>query len=113
MRVKLIEAETTTKSRFLDAWYSYESQAFSCPSLALPIVAAFFPSDMKVSFVDEKVDRLDLKEDVDAVAISFKSLAYRRAYEIADYYRARKVKVILGGVHASFFPKKRPGTLTV
>jgi len=52
------------------------------------------------------VDPLNLEDDVDAVAISFKSLACARAYKLADYYRSKNVKVILGGVHTTLVPEE-------
>src|SRR5262245_7807104 len=47
--------------------------------------------------VDELFHTLDLDADVDLVGITAMGPQIRRAYELADHYRARGVKVVLGG----------------
>ena len=52
-------------------------------------VASLTPPDWDVSIVDEKVEALDLKLDVDLVGITAMTPAANRAYEIADSFRSR------------------------
>lgn len=54
--------------------------------------------------VHEQVRPVVVDDDVDVVAISFFSGFADRAYELADAYRARGVRVVLGGPHASYWP---------
>ncbi len=74
--------------------------------LALPTIAALTPAGIEVSILDENVDVIDFDEKVDLVGISSNVASVNRAYEIADEFRARGVKVILGGVHVSAFPEE-------
>jgi radical SAM superfamily enzyme YgiQ (UPF0313 family) len=73
------------------------------PPLGLLTVAACTPKDVEVQIVDEKVgDFVDFNVDVDLVGISIFAYSARRGYEIADEFRRRGRKVVLGGFHVSF-----------
>lgn len=74
--------------------------------LALPTLAALTPSDIEVAISDENVEPIDFDEKVDLVGISFLTSLAPRAYEIADAFRVRGVKVVLGGIHASMLPEE-------
>ena len=47
-----------------------------------------------------------MHKDVDLVGITTHTQTANRAYEIADSYRARGIKVVLGGIHASILPEE-------
>lgn len=77
------------------------------PSLALPILAALTPDDIEVRLTDDNVgDPIDYDEKVDAVIISCFTPQAQRAYEIADQYRSRGTKVIMGGIHPTAIPQE-------
>jgi len=69
-------------------------------------VAAQFPRDWQVSFTDERLEPVDLEERVDLVLLSAMTYQAPRAYQIADWFRARGAKVILGGPHPSVLPRE-------
>lgn len=77
---------------------------FRLPYLGLLKVAALTPPDWDVSIVDEKVESLDLTQDANLVGITAMTPAVNRAYEIADSFRLRGIKVIMGGMHVSKMP---------
>jgi len=77
---------------------------FRLPPLGLLRVAALTPPEWEVIVADEKVEPLDLGQSADLVGISTMTPAANRAYEIADSFRARGVKVIMGGMHVSNLP---------
>jgi radical SAM superfamily enzyme YgiQ (UPF0313 family) len=74
--------------------------------LALPYLAALTPRDWDVALIDEQLTDIDFAMPVDLVAITVWSLQSLRAYEIADEFRSRGVKVILGGPHVFFHPEE-------
>lgn len=74
------------------------------PPLGLAMVAALTPPDVEVSLTDERVTPIDFQKRLDLVGITALTVTAQRAYEIADAFRAKGVKVILGGVHPSFLP---------
>ncbi len=77
------------------------------PSLALPILASLTPSDVEVLLTDDNINQpIDYNETIDLVAISCFTPQAERAYEIADEYRKRGTKVILGGIHPSLRPEE-------
>lgn len=74
--------------------------------LALPTLAALTPNDVEVVITDENIEPIDFEEKVDLVGISFLTSLAPRAYEIADEFRQRGIKVVLGGIHASMVPEE-------
>jgi radical SAM superfamily enzyme YgiQ (UPF0313 family) len=70
-------------------------------------LAAHTPGDVEVTFRDDGLDPIDLERESDApdlVGISVNSKTACRAYAIADAYRARGSKVVLGGIHVTALP---------
>ena len=72
----------------------------------LALIAALTPPDVEVSITDENISIVDVQKDVDLVGITTLTVTANRAYEIADSFRARGVKVVLGGIHASLLPEE-------
>ena len=77
-----------------------------CPPLGLAMVAALTPPEVEVSLTDENVTVIDFQKEIDLVGITALTITAKRAYEIADTFRAIGVKVILGGSHPSALPKE-------
>ena len=75
------------------------------PPLALGILAARSPG-WDVSFYDEKVEAVPIVRDADLVAFSVETYTARRAYQLADAYRAAGVPVVMGGYHPTFLPEE-------
>jgi radical SAM superfamily enzyme YgiQ (UPF0313 family) len=68
--------------------------------LGLAYVAAATPSNWEVEILDENIDEFEFKE-ADLVGITAFTTNITRAYEIARTYQKRKIKVVIGGIHAS------------
>lgn len=80
--------------------------AFRFPCLGLLRVAALTHTGWTITIVDEKVEQLDLAQDADLVGITAMTVTSRRAYEIADHFRRRRITVVMGGMHASSLPEE-------
>ena len=74
------------------------------PPLGLAMVAALTPPGVEVSLTDENVTGIDYQKEIDLVGITALTVTAPHAYEIADNFRARGIKVILGGAHPSALP---------
>jgi len=99
MRVKLI----------VPGWPSHSLWAkmpFKFPSLNLITLAAYTPQDVKLSLSDENVESLSFDESVDLVGITVMTPLAKRAYTIADRYREKGVKVVLGGFHPTWMTEE-------
>ena len=79
---------------------------FRMPTLGLLRVAAATPTEWKVAILDEKVEPIDFSRSPDLVGITGMTPAINRAYEIADAFRARRVRVVMGGIHVSMLPEE-------
>ena len=76
------------------------------PILGLTLLASLFPEHYEVRIVNEVIEKVDFDADVDLVGITGLTCVINRAYIIADRFRERGVKVILGGVHPSLLPEE-------
>jgi radical SAM superfamily enzyme YgiQ (UPF0313 family) len=83
---------------------SKKTQVFRFSMLSSLYVAAALPPGVTAQIVDEEVDVLDFDTDADLIGISFMTFNAPRAYEIADRFRAKGKKVVVGGYHPSLLP---------
>lgn len=93
--------------------YRYKTGAFGkfirYAPLTLPTLAALIPKEMniKVEIYDEGVEIVDKEKiQADLIGISAITGTVQRAYQYADYFRARKIPVAIGGVHATLVPEE-------
>ena len=75
-------------------------------SLGVAILAAHTPADVELAHTDDLLDPIDLRRlpPADLVGLSVFSKTARRAYALADAYRAAGARVVLGGIHATALP---------
>src|SRR5512134_1334243 len=102
MKVKMIlPALTEATSPF---WRPIKYSLF--PPLGLATLAAYLSQDDEVTIQDEHVETLDLDDEPDLVVIQVYITSARRAYRLADHYRARGAHVALGGLHVTSMPEE-------
>jgi radical SAM superfamily enzyme YgiQ (UPF0313 family) len=103
MKVKMIlPALTEAKSPF---WRPIKYSLF--PPLGLATLAGYLRDDDEVTLQDEHVETLALDDEPDLpdlVVIQVYITSARRAYALADHYRARGAYVCLGGLHVTSLP---------
>jgi radical SAM superfamily enzyme YgiQ (UPF0313 family) len=80
------------------------AQTFAIQKANLPLLAALTPREHRVTIVDEVFAPDDIAAEVDLVGITVMTDLVPRAYQIADAYRERGVKVVMGGIHATVLP---------
>ena len=80
------------------------SSPFKLQRVNLPLLAALTPPGHTVTLVDEAFAPDDMNQDVDLVGITVMTDLALRAYQIADTYRQKGVKVVLGGIHPTVLP---------
>lgn len=76
------------------------------PPLNLAIVAALTPPGVDITLIDENVAAIDFEAEFDLIGITVVTHTALRAYEIADAFRARGTKVVLGGIHPTALPEE-------
>lgn len=72
--------------------------------LNIGVLAGLTPQDVEIVFYDDRMEDIPYEEETDLVAITVETFTARRAYEIADCYRERGVRVVLGGIHPTLLP---------
>jgi radical SAM superfamily enzyme YgiQ (UPF0313 family) len=98
MKIKLIAPHEQTEDTISSA------QTFKIQKVNLPLLAALTPPGHTVKIVDEAFVADDISEEVDLVGITVMTDLALRAYQIADTYRRRGVKVVMGGIHPTILP---------
>ncbi|HET6490876.1 MAG TPA: radical SAM protein [Syntrophales bacterium] len=79
----------------------------SVAQLNLPILAAHADDRFDVRILDENIEEIDFGAiEADLVGISLMTSTALRGYEIADSFRSRGVKVVLGGMHVFFLQEE-------
>ncbi len=77
------------------------------PSLGLLTVAGLTPRHHQLSYIEiESLAALGSDRDFDLVGISALTAQIEEAYRVADYFRGRGVRVVIGGLHASLLPNE-------
>ncbi|HTY21776.1 MAG TPA: radical SAM protein [Desulfomonilaceae bacterium] len=76
------------------------------PPLSLLMLAAVTPEDVEVQILDERLESIRFDQKADLVGISVVTKTALRAFEIADQFRQRSVRVVIGGIHPSVLPKE-------
>jgi radical SAM superfamily enzyme YgiQ (UPF0313 family) len=98
MKIKLIAPHQQSEDQISSA------QTFKVQKVNLPLLAALTPVEHSVKIVDEAFAPDNVNEEVDLVGITVMTDLARRAYGIADTYRRRGVKVVMGGIHPTVLP---------
>ena len=74
------------------------------PSLYPRRLAAITPKKHKIHVFNERYEKLKIDKKYDLVNIHFNTASAKKAYEVADKYREKNIKVVLSGLHASALP---------
>ena len=78
----------------------------SMEPLQLGVLAALTPEDIEVVMYDDRLEPIPYDEKADLVAITVETFTARRSYEIADEYRRRGTRVLMGGMHVKLLPQE-------
>lgn len=100
MRIKLIAPHERTED------LASSADTFKIRKVGLPLLAALTPPGHDVTLVDEAFAPDDVDGSVDLVGISVMTELARRAYRIAETYRRRGVRVVMGGIHPTVLPSE-------
>lgn len=74
------------------------------PNLGLITIAALFPADWEVEYIDENYKEIDYEKKYDIVCVSAMTQQIVNAYQIIDKFKSQKVLTIIGGIHATVLP---------
>jgi radical SAM superfamily enzyme YgiQ (UPF0313 family) len=72
--------------------------------LQLGVIAALTPPEVDIEMYDDRMEAIPYDRPADLVGITVETFTARRAYQISSRYRARGVKVVLGGLHPTLAP---------
>jgi len=78
--------------------------ALQIPEVALQVLAALTDERHEVRIVMEEFEDVDLSVEPDLVGLSLMTANAPRGYLLADHFRSKGAKVVIGGIHASVLP---------
>lgn len=64
------------------------------------IIKSLTPAEHEICFLDERVERLPEQIDSDIIAFSVETYTAKRAYILAQKYKAKNNVIVMGGFHA-------------
>jgi len=85
---------------------SWSSILFGYPIITLPHLAGITPRQHTVKIVNENYEDINFDEPTDLIGITSYTMTAPRVYEIADDFRRRGKKVVLGGYHPTAMPQE-------
>jgi len=91
--MKILPISPATKGKMMGSTF-----AFRFPFINLYVLAAYTPKDADIKIIDERIDEINFDEACDLVGITVMTPVARRAYQIADEFRKKGVKVVMGGM---------------
>lgn len=87
----------------------FNAYSFSTVPLTIPALVSLIPKEycIEVEIYDESLEEIK-KEDINAdlIFISAMTPTVNRAYVYADYFRSKKIPVVIGGIHATLNPQE-------
>jgi radical SAM superfamily enzyme YgiQ (UPF0313 family) len=92
----------TPENRFIRAYRRGQLNNFA--QLTMPYLAGFVRPPHSVALVDEYAERVDLEAPADLVGITCSTPNAPHGYALADAFRARGRRVVLGGPHPTLMP---------
>lgn len=103
MRIHLI-----SPTHYLPDGSLHKTTRYWTSGTTLPWLKALTPAPHTVSFTDELMSELDvdrIEREADVVGLTAMGPQIRRAYDLADRFRARGKKVVLGGTWVTLAPE--------
>ena len=64
--------------------------------LAYAVLKSLLPSDVETEIFDDRIELINYATQTDMVMMSVETYTAKRCYDIAEKFRARNVKVVLG-----------------
>jgi radical SAM superfamily enzyme YgiQ (UPF0313 family) len=73
---------------------------------SLLVIAGLTPPGHDITIVDENHESVNFDDNIDIVGITAMTQQIKRAYEIADIFRKKRIPVVIGGIHATVQPNE-------
>jgi radical SAM superfamily enzyme YgiQ (UPF0313 family) len=82
------------------------SRSWIMEPLGLAILSSYTPAHIQRVLYDDRLESIPYDDPTDIVAINVETYTAQRAYQIAAQFRKRKVKIVMGGYHATLLPEE-------
>jgi len=100
MDILLVQPAISKEFNFVESSHNHFSP------LGLALLAGLTPEEHSISLTDDRLEEITYDPSLDLVGISTTTFTARRAYEIADRFKARGVPVVIGGHHPTLLPEE-------
>jgi len=72
--------------------------------LVFAVLKSLTPDDIELELYDDRIEEIPEYIDTDIIAMTVETFTARRAYQLADKFRNKGIKVVMGGYHPTFLP---------
>lgn len=72
--------------------------------LTIAVLKRLTPAEWETEFYDDRIEGVNFETETDLVVITVETYTAKRAYEIADRFRARGKLIVMGGYHTTLMP---------
>jgi len=84
--------------------YIRKPKGIMMPQLALNLLEGLTPPEYEIRTMEEEIEDINLDEECDLVGLSCMTSNAPRAYYLAQEFKKRGRKVIMGGIHPTILP---------
>ncbi len=88
-----------TGEKYIKTWKKMEP-------LVISTLKSITPEEIETEFYDDRLELINFDTKTDLVMISVEMYTSRRAYIIAEKFRSKNIKVMMGGYHATLMPEE-------
>lgn len=90
----------------LPGFFERAQALFAMPSLSLLTLAGLTPADVEIEYREYREFPAECPPECDLAAITSFTAQIEDAYRVADIYRERGTKVVMGGLHVTSLPEE-------
>jgi radical SAM superfamily enzyme YgiQ (UPF0313 family) len=80
-------------------------KSWTMEPIMIAVLARLTPDDVETVFFDDRIEAIDYETDADVVAITVETHTAKRAYTLAERFKARDKIIVMGGYHTTTVPK--------
>ena len=106
MKILIIEQIKTKKTTYKPFEKTLLTAFSILPTLYVRRIDAITPKKHNVKVLNERYEPIEYSDEFDVVIIHSSIASVKRAYEIADEFRDKNVKVVMVGLHVSALPEE-------
>ncbi|MDR3072350.1 MAG: radical SAM protein [Clostridiales Family XIII bacterium] len=80
-------------------------KSWTMEPIMIAVLKRLTPDDIETVFYDDRIEAIDYDTDADIIALSVETHTAKRAYTIAERFKAKGKRIVMGGYHVTTVPE--------